>query len=57
MMGRPLGKAKPLLGLLALAQFASQYFGQDSHGLVHKEIPLGRVDIGEIKSLGQVPAK
>jgi hypothetical protein len=43
--------------LPSMAQFASQYFGQDSHGLVHREIPLGRVDIGEAKSLGEVPAK
>jgi hypothetical protein len=43
--------------LLAMAQFASQYFGQDSNGLVHKVIPLGRVDIGEMKSLGDVPEK
>jgi len=43
--------------LPSLAQYASQYFGQDSHGLVHKEIPLGRVDIGEVKSLGEPSEK
>ena len=45
--------------LPSMAQYASQYFGQDSHGLLHKEIPLGRVDIGQLKSLGDVeePAK
>ncbi|MGA2015393.1 MAG: hypothetical protein ABSH26_00445 [Opitutaceae bacterium] len=43
--------------LAAMARYASQYFGQDSHGLVHKEIPLGRVDIGDVKSLGEVPGK
>jgi hypothetical protein len=37
-----------------MAQYASQYFGQDSNGLIHKEIPLGRVDIGQVKSLGDV---
>jgi hypothetical protein len=43
--------------LPAMAQYASRYFGQDSDGLVHEAIPLGRVDIGEVKSLGEVPAK
>jgi hypothetical protein len=38
--------------LPSMAQYASQYFGQDSHGLVHKEIPLGDVKIGQVKSLG-----
>ena len=42
--------------LPAMAQYASKYFGQDSHGLVRKEIPLGRVDIGEVKSLGEAEA-
>jgi hypothetical protein len=36
---------------------AAQYFGQDSHGLVRKEAPLGHVEIGEVKSLGEVPEK
>jgi hypothetical protein len=40
--------------LPSMAQYASQYFGQDSNGLIHKEIPLGRVDIGQVKSLGDV---
>ena len=40
--------------LPAMAQYASQYFGQDSHGLVRKEVPLGHVDIGAMKSLGEV---
>jgi hypothetical protein len=43
--------------LPAMAQFASQYFGQDSDGLVHKAIPLGHVEIGEVKSLGEVTEK
>jgi hypothetical protein len=38
--------------LPSMAQFASQFFGQDSHGLVHKELPLGHVDIGKVQSLG-----
>jgi hypothetical protein len=43
--------------LPAMAQYASQYFGQDSQGLVHKVIPVGHVDIGDVKSLGAVPDK
>jgi len=42
--------------LPAMAQYASQYFGQDSRGLVHERIPLGRVDVGEPRSLGEVEA-
>ena len=41
--------------LPAMARYASKYFGQDSHGLVRKEVPLGRVEIGDVKSLGEVP--
>jgi hypothetical protein len=40
-----------------MAQYASIYFGQDSHGLVRKSIPEGRVEIGEPKSLGVEPSK
>ncbi len=36
------GKALPVM-----AQFASQYFGQDSHGLVRHPIPEGRVEVHE----------
>jgi hypothetical protein len=43
--------------LPTMAQFASRYFGQDSHGLIHEAIPLGRVDVGDVKSLGEVPGK
>ena len=35
-----------------MARDASGYFGRDSHGLQH--LPEGKVNIGEIKSLGQV---
>jgi hypothetical protein len=41
--------------LPSMAQYASQYFGQDSHGLVHKAVPMGHVDIGNVKSLGEAP--
>jgi len=43
--------------LPAMAQFASQYFGQDSNGLIRKPVPLGHVEIGETTSLGPVPQK
>jgi hypothetical protein len=43
--------------LAAMTKNASQYFGQDTHGLVHKDMPLGRVDIGDVKTLGTVAEK
>ncbi len=43
--------------LPGMTQYASQYFGQDSHGLLQAPVPEGRVDIGAIKSLGDVPEK
>jgi hypothetical protein len=41
--------------LPVMAKYASAYFGQDSHGLVHEAIPIGKVDIGNVRSLGEVP--
>lgn len=46
------GKELPLM-----AKFAAQYFGQNTHGLVRTLVPEGRVEIGEVKSLGAVPEK
>jgi hypothetical protein len=43
--------------LPSMAQYASKFFGQDSHGLVHDAIPLGDVEIGPLKSLGAVDGK
>jgi hypothetical protein len=43
--------------LAAMSLFASRYFGQDTHGLVRKPVPLGNVEIGDLKSLGVVPGK
>jgi hypothetical protein len=45
--------------LPAMAQYASRYFGQDSHGLLRAQVPIGRVDVGVPQSLGEVepPAK
>jgi hypothetical protein len=41
-----------------MARVASMYFGQDSHGIVRiPPVPEGRVDIGELQSLGETPAK
>ncbi|HEY1764314.1 MAG TPA: hypothetical protein VGF85_05275, partial [Opitutaceae bacterium] len=37
--------------LPSMAQYASRYFGRDSHGLVHDEIPLGQVDVGDVKTI------
>lgn len=43
--------------LPAMALEASKYFGQDSKGLVHDRLPEARVDIGELKNLGEVQPK
>jgi hypothetical protein len=37
-----------------MTSVAARYFGQDSHGLVRSPLPEGRVDIGDVKSLGEV---
>jgi hypothetical protein len=41
--------------LPSMVASASQYFGQDSHGLLRRPLPEGHVEIGEPKSLGTVP--
>ena len=41
--------------LPSMALYASRFFGQDSKGLIRKPIPLGQVEVGEPKSLGDVP--
>jgi hypothetical protein len=43
--------------LPSMVGYASQYFGQDSHGLLRRELPEGHVEIGEPRSLGTVPEK
>ena len=35
-----------------MAQYASNYFGQDSKGLMRKPVPKGRVEMGEPKQVG-----
>jgi hypothetical protein len=39
--------------LPAMAQYASRYFGQDSHGLLRTHVPDGQVKVGEPKSVGE----
>jgi hypothetical protein len=43
--------------LAAMAQYASRYFGQDSHGLIRQPIPEGQVILGELKVVGVDPEK
>lgn len=45
------------LVLPAMLGNASQYLGQDSHGLRHRSLSEGRVEIGDLQSLGVVAAK
>jgi hypothetical protein len=40
--------------LAAMAKAASQYFGQNTHGLVRRDVPLGNVEVGPVESLGTV---
>jgi hypothetical protein len=41
--------------LPAMAQYASVYFGRDSHGLLRRRVPEGRIEVGEPRSLGPLP--
>jgi hypothetical protein len=50
--GADFGKLLP-----SMVGYASQYFGQDSHGLLRRPLPEGHVEIGVPKSLGTVPEK
>ena len=43
--------------LPAMVLYASQFCGEDSHGLLRKKLPEGRVDLGDIKSLDVLPEK
>jgi hypothetical protein len=43
--------------LPTMAHTASKYFGQDTDGLIRASIPEGSVEIGDVKSLGNVPEK
>jgi len=43
--------------LPAMSALASDYFGKNSNGLQHVEVPEGRVEIGPVRSLGVLPQK
>ncbi len=43
--------------LPSMVAYSSQFFGQDTNGLLRRPLPEGRVEIGEPKSLGVVPEK
>ncbi len=43
--------------LPVVAQYASRYFGQGSNGLLRTRVSEGRVEIGEPRSLGEIPDK
>ena len=43
--------------LASMAQYASRYFGQDSHGLLRKPLPEGHVTLGDLKVIEVVPDK
>jgi hypothetical protein len=50
--GNDFGKALP-----AMARYASQYFGQNTNGLIRKPLPEGHVEIGVPKTIGVLPDK
>jgi hypothetical protein len=43
------------LQLMSMTVQASKYFGQDSNGLTRKSLPEGKVEIGGVRNLGDVP--
>lgn len=43
--------------LAGMAESASKYFGQDSHGLLRKPVPEGHVTLGKLKVIETVPEK
>jgi hypothetical protein len=43
--------------LAGMVEKASDYFGRNSGGLQHLDLPEGKVEIGPVKSLGVVPGK
>ncbi|MGA2694004.1 MAG: hypothetical protein ABSF76_16695 [Opitutaceae bacterium] len=48
--GNDFQKALPLM-----TSYAAAFFGEDSHGLIHHNLGVGHVEVGEPKSLGTVP--
>lgn len=43
--------------LPSMVNYASLYFGQDTHGLLRRPLPEGHVEIGVPRSLGALPEK
>lgn len=43
--------------LPAMVKFASRYFGEDTHGLLRKPLPEGKVHVGDLKVLDGKPEK
>jgi hypothetical protein len=43
--------------IAGMAEKASSYFGRDSGGLQHLDLPRGNVEIGPVQTLGFVPGK
>jgi len=50
--GNDFGRALP-----AMTRYASQYFGQNTKGLIRRPLPEGHVEVGQPRSLGVVPDK
>jgi hypothetical protein len=50
--GNEFGRVLP-----SMMQYASEYFGRDSHGLMRREIREGHVEVGEPTSVGVIPEK
>jgi hypothetical protein len=50
--GNDFEKAFPMM-----ASIAGKYFGQDSHGLIHRNLANTNVEIGEPRSMGALPEK
>jgi len=50
--GHDFGKDLPRMTLVA-----AHYFGQESNGIQMRPIPAGQVNVGDVKSLGEVPQK
>ncbi len=44
-------------GIPAMIDGAAPYFGANCGGLKRADLPEGRVDIGDVKSLGEVPTR
>jgi hypothetical protein len=49
--GNQFDKALP-----GMIRIAGPLLGADSKGLQHDSVPIGRVDVGETQSLGEVPS-